>query len=226
MNPESMHPEPIAQFRAKAELFYQYAADWLKRLPVKARILLGLFLAAAILMAVYTAITAKDASLHLKLQHGFRSAQVSVWIDNDLAFSGTLTGAAKKKFGVIPTDSQQGSLSQIIPVRSGQHNARVRIEPADAVMQEDTISGDFAHNAERTLSVSARRNGISLSWQGTGSAPAESGSSFAWLSRYAASLFLTLAGSIVSAIAGYAIRELPGRLRSADSAPKAELGPQ
>jgi hypothetical protein len=30
-------------------------------------------------------------------------------------------------------------LSQIIPVRSGQHNVRVRIEPDDAAMQEDTI---------------------------------------------------------------------------------------
>jgi hypothetical protein len=190
--------------------------------PVKARILLGLFLVAAALMAVYTALTAKDASLHLKLQHSFRSAQVSVWIDNDLAFSGKITGAAKKKFGLIPTDAQQGSLSQIIPVRSGQHNVRVRIEPEDAVMQEDSTSGNFVHNAERDLAVSARHNGISLSWQGTSSAPAESASTFAWLSRYTASLFLTIAGSIISALAGYAIRELPGRFRpSPDSAPKA-----
>jgi hypothetical protein len=145
-----------------------------------------------------------------------------VWIDNDLAFSGKITGAAKKKFGLIPTDAQQGSLSQIIPVRSGQHNVRVRIEPEDAVMQEDSTSAAFARNAERDLSVSARHNGISLSWQGTSSAPVESASTFAWLSRYAASLFLTIAGSIISALAGYAIRELPGRLRSSpDSAPKA-----
>jgi hypothetical protein len=217
-----MTPERIAQLRAKAAQFHQQAMQWVKRVPVKARILLGLFLVAAALMAVYTALTAKDASLHLKLQHSFRSAQVSVWIDNDLAFSGKITGAAKKKFGLIPTDAQQGSLSQIIPVRSGQHNVRVRIEPEDAVMQEDSTSADFAHNSERDLSVSARHNGISLSWQGTSSAPVESTSTFAWLSRYAASLFLTIAGSIVSALAGYAIRELPGRLRSTpDSAPKA-----
>jgi hypothetical protein len=217
-----MTPERIAQLRAKAAQFHQQAMQWVKRVPVKARILLGLFLVAAALMAVYTALTAKDASLHLKLQHSFRSAQVSVWIDNDLAFSGKITGAAKKKFGLIPTDAQQGSLSQIIPVRSGQHNVRVRIEPEDAVMQEDSTSADFAHNSERDLSVSARHNGISLSWQGTSSAPVESTSTFAWLSRYAASLVLTIAGSIVSALAGYAIRELPGRLRSTpDSAPKA-----
>jgi hypothetical protein len=92
-------------------------------------------------------------------------------VDGDLAFFGKITGSTKKKFGLIPTDSVQGSLSQIIPVRSGQHDIRVRIEPDDAAMQEDSISGGFAHNSQRDLSVSARQSGLSLSWQGTGSAP-------------------------------------------------------
>lgn len=144
-----------------------------------------------------------------------------------LVYSGKVTGSAKKRFGLIPTDSVQGSLSQILPVRSGQRNVRVRIEPDDAAMQEDSISGDFAHNSGRDLSVSARHTGLSLSWQGTGSAPVEAPSSFAWFSRYAGSLLLTIAGSIVSALAGYVIRELPARFRSAsDSTPKTELGPQ
>ena len=216
-----MNSERIAELRAKAALLDQQAMQWIKRVPVKARILLGLFLLAAVLMAIHTALTAKDASLHLKLQHGFRSAQLSVWVDDDVAFSGKITGATKKKFGLIPTDAQQGSLSQIIAVRSGQRTIRVRIQPEDAAPQEDSITGDFASNVERDLSVSARKNGLALSWQGTGSAPVETASSFSWLSRYASSLFLTITGSIMSALAGYAIRELPARLRSApDSTPK------
>src|SRR3984893_12397342 len=209
-----MNSERIAELRAKAALFDQKAAHWFRSVPLRARILLGLFFLAAVLMAIHTALTAKDASLHMKLQHGFRSAQISVWVDNDLAFSGEITGAAKKKFGLFSTDSPQGTLSQIIPVGSGHHTVRVRIEPEGASMQEDNISGTFAHNAEGDLSVSARRNGISLSWQGTGGAPVESASSFGWLSRYAASLFLTITGSIMSALAGHAIRELPSRLRA------------
>ena len=216
-----MNTEHIAQLRAKAALLDQQAMQWIKRVPVKARILLGLFLLAAFLMAIHTALTAKDASLHLKLQHGFRSAQLSVWVDDDVAFSGKITGATKKKFGLIPTDAQQGSLSQVIAVRSGQRTIRVRIQPEDAAPQEDSITGDFASNVERDLSVSARKNGLALSWQGTGSAPVETASSFSWLSRYASSLFLTITGSIMSALAGYAIRELPARLRSTpDSTPK------
>ena len=119
-----MNSERIAQLRTKAALLNQQAMQWIKRVPVKARVLLGLFLVAALLMALHTALTVRDASLHLKLQHGFRSAQVSLWVDDDLVFSGKITGATKKKFGLIPTDSQQGSLSQIIPLRSGQHNIR------------------------------------------------------------------------------------------------------
>jgi hypothetical protein len=47
-------------------------------------------------MAIHTAITAKDASLHLKLQHDFRNAQVSVWVDDDLAYSGKMSGSIKR----------------------------------------------------------------------------------------------------------------------------------
>src|SRR6202158_1468333 len=139
-----MNSERIAELRAKAALFDQKALQWIKRVPVKARILLVLFLLAAVLMAIHTALTAKDASLHLKLQHDFRSAEVSVWVDDDLAYSGKVIGSARKRFGLIPTDSVQGNLSQIIPVRSGHHNVRLRIAPDDAAMQEDSIRGDFS----------------------------------------------------------------------------------
>jgi hypothetical protein len=217
-----MDRQSLAQLRSKAESFYQLASQRAARVPVKARVVLGLFLVAAVLMAVHTALTAKDASLHLKVQHGFHGAQVSVWVDGELAFSNKITGAAKKKFGLIPTDVVQGSLSQIIPVRSGQHKVRVRVEPDDATPQEDSISGDFAANTEHSLSVSARHSSLSLAWQGSGSAPVETASSFAWFSRYAGSLFLTIAGSIMSAVAGYVLRELPGRLGSnSNSTPKA-----
>src|ERR1700730_5196861 len=219
-----MNSERIVQLRAKAALLDHQTMQWIRRVPLKARILLGMFLLAAVLMAIHAALTAKDASLHLKLQHGFRSAQVSLWVDDDLVFPGRITGSTKKKFLLIPTDTQQGSLSQIVAVRSGEHKIRVRVQPDDAAAQEDTIRGDFASNAERALSVSARHSGLSMSWQGTSSARVGTASSFAFLGRYAASLFLTITGSIMSALAGYAIRELPGKLRpAADVSPKADV---
>jgi len=194
---------------------------------MKARVVFGLFLVTAALIAIYTAVTTKDSSLHLKVQHAFHNAKVSVWVDGDLAYSGTITGSTRKRFGFVPTDSVQGTLSQIIPVRSGQRTVRVRITPDDASTQDDTIAGDFSRNSERDLLVSARPNGLSLAWQGTGSTGAETPSGFAWISRYAGSLLLTIGGSIVSALTGFALKELPARLRSnTDSGPKPELGPQ
>ena len=217
----------IDQFHANAAVLWQQARQAAARVPMKARVVLGLFLVAAVLLAAYTGLTVKDSSLHLKVQHSFHNAQVSVWVDGDLAYSGTIAGSTKKRFGIVPTDSVQGTLSQIIPVRSGQHTVRVRITSDDAASQDDTISGDFASKSERDLVASARRSGLSLSWQGSGSTGAETSSSFAWLSRYAGSLLLTIAGSIISALTGFAIKELPGRLGSTtDSTSKAELGPQ
>jgi hypothetical protein len=219
-----MDREETIRFREKAGLFVRHT--FAAGVPVKVRILLGLFLIAALFMTIHTAITAKNASLHLRLQHDFRNGQVSVWVDNDLAYSAKITGSPKKRFGLIPTDSVQGNLSQIIPVRSGQHNIRLQIEPDDAAMQEDSISGDFSNHIERDLAVSARHSGLSLAWQGTGTALVETSANFEWLSQYAGSLFLTITGSIISALAGFAIKELPARLRSAsDSAPKGESRP-
>src|SRR6266478_2756167 len=221
-----MGSQHMVQVRERAALAYRRVRHYASGVTVKAWTMLGLFLVAAVLMALHTALTAKDASLHLRLQHEFRNASVSVWVDDDLAYSGKITGSTKKRFGLIPTDSVQGNLSQIIPVRSGQHSIRLRIEPDDSPIQEDSISGDFSIHTERDLAVAAKHGGLSISWQGTGTALVETSGNFEWLSQYAGSLFLTISGSIISALAGYAIKELPGRLRStSDSVPKTESRP-
>jgi hypothetical protein len=224
MSPENN--EKPRETAVPAVSFFRRGWQRVVRLPHRARIILGLFLFSAVFMAIYMSLTASDASLHLRLQHEFRSAQVSVWVDDSLAYSGTLTGSTKKKFGLIPTDSAQGTLTQVIPVHSGVRNIRLRIEPDNGAAQEDIVHAYFPRRTERDMVVSARRSGIAVSWQAAGKVPVESSSASAeWLSRYAGSLFLTIAGSIMSAIAGYAIKELPARLRSTpDSAPTAELG--
>lgn len=119
-------------------------------------------------------------------------------------------------------------MSEIIPVCSGQHTVRVRIFTDDGRAPDGAISGDFAPNHERDPSESARHSGLSLAWQGTSGTIAErSSQSRRKKSHYAGSLLLTVVGSIISALTGLAIRELPSRLRSSiDAGPKAEVGPQ
>ncbi|PYX96376.1 MAG: hypothetical protein DMG71_06080 [Acidobacteria bacterium] len=192
------------------------------RIPTKIWIVLWMFLIAAVLMALHTAFSDKSASLRLKVQHGFRSAQMTVWVDGEQAYTGKLTGSPKKKFGVLPTDSVQGNTSQVVPLSSGKHVIRVQVVAADGSEQEDSSSGDFVRNGERILAVAARRGSVFLTWQGDNTALTEA-SNTAWLGRYASTLFLTMAGSIISALSGFAIRELPGHIRARQvEAPKVE----
>jgi hypothetical protein len=212
-----MDPERIAQLRSQAAAGWQKARIWASRVPIKAWIVLGFFFCAALLLALHTAISAKDSSLHLKVQHGFRSADISVWVDGELAYSGHLTGYGRKKFGLIP-DSVQGSLSRVVPVSSGQHKVRVQVDAGDGSAQEEISAANFPHNGQRDLAVVARRNDLSLSWSDTTEVAASPEPAPGWFSRYAGSLFLTIAGSIISAITGYAIRELPAQFRSRQNA--------
>ena len=213
-NQEAMDWESTARIRAQASQRYDQSRAWLVRLPAQARIILGLFLVAAVLVALHTASSGKDASLRLTLQHGFRSADFSLWIDGNLAYSGKLRGSTKKKFGLLP-GSVHGRLSEIVPVAPGTHQIRVRVKSEDGSTQQDSLTGDFVRNSERELSVSARPNGLSLAWQATNASGESSGSG--WLARYAGALCLTIGGSIISAITGFALRELPGHIRARQS---------
>lgn len=210
-----MNQERVAKLRLQATRLYEQGRGWLACLPATVQVMLGLFLLAVILIALYTAMSGKDASLHLKLQHDFRSADIWVSIDGVPAYSGMVVGASRKKLGLIP-QSVQGNLSQIIPVASGAHRIRVRVVPENGTAQEDSITGDFSHNAERELLVSAHRNGLSLDWQSAN--PQAPLPSPGWFGRYAGSILLTIGGSIVSALTGLAVRELPARIRARRSA--------
>jgi hypothetical protein len=181
--------------------------------PVPAWVALGFFLAAASFLAVHMAMASKDASLSLKVQHSLRSAQLSVWVDGDIAYSGKLQSSAKKKFGLF--EQVQGSLTETVPVSAGVHQIRVSVASDDGSVQENVLSGEFTHKSQRTLSVVARRDNVSLSWLGGASpVPAAPSSASSLLQTYASTLLLTAAGSIISALTGYGIRELPKHIAS------------
>jgi hypothetical protein len=214
-----MDSESTTLARERAAQIWRQSRDWVVRLSLTARIMLGLFLFAVVVVALHTAFSAKNASLHLTVQHGFRSADISLWVDGDLAYSAKLSGSVKKKFGLI-AGSVQGNLSEIVPISSGIHQIRVQVQPEGGSAQQDTVTGDFAANTERKLSVSVRPGNLSLTWIGTTAAPTSGPS---WFAHYASTVFLTIGGSIVSALTGFALRELPAHIRSRqDDAVKAQ----
>lgn len=190
-----------------------------QRVPAKAWIVFGLFALVALFMAIHTALVAKDSSLRVKVQHSFRSVQLSVWVDDDLVYSGKLYGTTKKKLGVV-WEQAQGSFSDTFPVATGDHQVRVRMAADDGTVQEDAIRGTFVRENQLTLSAIAHHDQLSMGWQGANTpAPDSSGSGTNWIMRYGGSLMVTLAGSIASAVVGYVLREVAGRI-----VPRADAG--
>ncbi len=212
--------------QAQVVAVWQSAREQFVRLPATARVMLGFFLLAALLMALHTAFSGKDATLQLKVQHSLRNGQLSVWVDGDLAYSGSLIGNAKKKFGLIP--GVQGNLLETLPVASGTHQIKVQIV-SDGVVRDSMISGEFPRKGQRTLAVNANRGDVSLNWQmpnWQNEASEASSNGSGWFSRYAGTLMMTVAGSIISALTGFALKELPKRIVSGSREVPAALGNQ
>lgn len=107
----------MAGSRSHAVAVWQRIRAQFVRLPATARVMLGLFLLAALLMAMHTAYWGQGASLRLKVQHSLRGGQISVWVDGELAYSGSLVGNSKRRFGLIP--AVPGSLSETLPLATG-----------------------------------------------------------------------------------------------------------
>ena len=198
--------------QAQVVALWQRAREQFVRLPATARVMLGFFLVAALLMALHTAFSGKDANLQLKVQHSLRNGQLSVWVDGDLAYSGSLIGNARKKFGLIP--GVQGNLLETLPVAAGTHQIKIQVV-SDGVVRDSMISGEFPRKGQRTLAVNASRGDLSLNWQFLSSeSEAAPTSGSGWFSRYAGTLMMTIAGSIISALTGFALKELPKRIVS------------
>lgn len=213
-----MDPDPKPSPRSTLQILWQHARQSSARIPTKGWIAAGTVLMVGILLIVHASIS-KDATLRFRLQHSFRSAQVSLWIDGDLTYLGKVTGYPRKHFGVIPDGSLSGSVSQVIPVSSGRHRLKVRVEPDDGNIQEAVISGDFQSHTEATLAGNARDSGVSLSWgqdratDASGSTASDTSNS-SGLGHYVSWFLLTIAGSVISALTGYAVREVPAILRN------------
>lgn len=226
-----MHHDLTPEPPARPDGWLRTVVRGISRIPGKAMLVLGLFLLTAALMAVHTAMTREDCNLRLKVQHGFLNAQLIVWLDGDEVYSGPLIGSSKlirnskKKVRVVAP--AEGSLSETFAVPAGAHEVRVRVAAEDGSVQENSIRGDFASRSQRTLFVVARGNDVSLNWE-SGSQEKESTASPSaepvqvpegWLQRYAGSLLVSVVGSIVSAFTGYAIKELPKKITSAQADP-------
>ncbi len=106
--------------------------------------------------------TGKATNLQLALQHNFAQAEVSVWVDDQLAFSGIVHGAAKKRFFVLHGNIEGKELHEL-RVLSGAHEIKVRVHTADNQYDSSgSVRGKFVENQHAVLEIRCNKHGIEL----------------------------------------------------------------
>lgn len=164
---------------------------------------LVLFIVGAIL---FTRVFANPARVTIVCQHGFRAAQLSVWVDEELIYSGKVIGSAKGHFGFLGAGKSPG-LYKSVDVTAGRHMLRVRLNAdSEGYDQTKTVMANFGESVENTLSISAGRRGLSVLAQGAPDAPEEGGIIYS-SRRLASSVMLSIFGSGMSAAIAFLVQE-------------------
>lgn len=175
---------------------------------------------AAVLMAVlmgillyYKVSDDKSATLHVTGQHNFRTAQLTIWVDQQRVYQGKLNGSVKRRFGVFQkTAIVQGTFSQTVMVASGSHAVRVQISTPDGYSREQTIQNEFSANTEQTLAVTPLRGAVNLSWKEMRVLQANGEPT--WYAKYFRTLLMMASGSAFSALMGMLVQRFIALVKS------------
>jgi len=104
----------------------------------------------------------QPAAVEFSLQHHFVEAQVWVWVDNSLTFTGVAHGEAKKRLFILH-GGVEGRESHEIRFPSGEHEIRVRVtSESDQYDESGTIRSTFLDSARSVLEIRCNKRGIEL----------------------------------------------------------------
>lgn len=107
-----------------------------------------------------------SSTLEMAVQHQFKDATLSVWVDNKLVLTRALHGAIQKKLVVF--SGTHGVDSETLTVPAGKHELRVRALSADKTIDlSRTVSAEFVGGGEKSLQVTfdKRNTAMRLAWQ-------------------------------------------------------------
>lgn len=167
-----------------------------------AALALLLFVVGALL---FTRLFSNPAKVTIVCQHGFRSAELSVWVDGDLIYSGKVNGSSKGRLGFL--GSKSPGLYKTIDVPAGQHSIRVRLDAEnEGYDQTKTVSANFGESGENSVSISAGRHGLSVLAHGTPD-PTDDSGIVSSSRKMASSVMLSIFGSGMSAAIAFLVQE-------------------
>ena len=102
------------------------------------------------------------ATLELALEHHFSAAELEVWVDSKLEFSGTSVGQAKKRLLVL-RGGVEGKESHEISFPGGEHDVKVHVSSkADQYDQTGIVHSTFLHSHRAVLEIRCNKRGIQL----------------------------------------------------------------
>jgi serine/threonine protein kinase len=105
------------------------------------------------------------STIQLAVQHQFKDATLSVWIDEQLALTLALHGGTQKRLVVF--HGMRGSGSETLQVPAGSHVLRLKAKSADqSIDLSKTISANFIGGDDKTLQVTfdKRNTTMYLNW--------------------------------------------------------------
>ena len=100
------------------------------------------------------------------MQHQFKEATLSIWIDDQLALTRPLHGGTQKHLVVF--NGIRGVGSESIQVPAGPHTLRLRAQTSDqSIDLSKTVSAEFVGGGVKNLQVTFDRHNTAmrLSWQ-------------------------------------------------------------
>ena len=101
------------------------------------------------------------SSLELAVQHQFREATLSLWVDDTLALIRPLRGGSQKHLVVFK--SVHGNASETLQLTAGPHTLRLRAQSADqSVDLSKTIAAKFANGDDKTLHVTFDKHNTTM----------------------------------------------------------------
>jgi serine/threonine protein kinase len=96
--------------------------------------------------------TVASSSLQIRIEHHFAAGNLSIWVDDKLAYTSSLQGKVKKR--VVVFKGIEGYKTDSIKVDAGDHRIRVHVRAEDdSYDQSSTIAGGLPQDGERVLHI-------------------------------------------------------------------------
>jgi eukaryotic-like serine/threonine-protein kinase len=101
-----------------------------------------------------------DSTLNIRIEHRFSAAELSLWVDDKLAYDRPLRGQSKKHWNPFRMDVRE---TETVRLPSGHHRILVRVHSApDKYEQSASILGSFTKDHPEILQINFERQGKAM----------------------------------------------------------------